>query len=36
MICGRVVTRHYLYPASIFAPLELPESARRALAVASS
>ena len=26
----------YLYPASIFAPIELPESARRALAVASN
>jgi len=25
----------YLYPASIFAPIELPESARRALATAS-
>ncbi|MBU4273452.1 MAG: hypothetical protein KKE86_06095 [Planctomycetes bacterium] len=26
----------YLYPVSIFAPIELPESARRALAVASN
>ena len=25
----------YLYPASIFAPIELPESARQALAMAS-
>ena len=25
----------YLYPASIFAPIELPESARQALATAS-
>jgi hypothetical protein len=25
----------YLYPASIFAPIELPESAQRALAMAS-
>ena len=25
----------YLYPASIFAPIELPESAQRALATAS-
>jgi hypothetical protein len=26
----------YLYPASIFAPIELPEAAQRALAVASN
>ena len=26
----------YLYPASIFAPIELPESAQRALAIASN